>query len=206
MPSKDKEKLDKYAVLDRAGLKMVEAFRKYRNVYKAAERAGIAKARAVKVFNSAAFQDELERQEEAVRLERARQEVRDEKLTNEVIDRELMRVVLLDVEKHGSLKLDGIRLGAVMMGRIQAGNTKSLEMPGGGGNAGGAFSYHAVVQVQEAAPILPVAPEQPSPAVAPPEVAVAAAAAVPAVAAERKPATASPVKAKPAPSGAIRLG
>src|SRR5690242_18494931 len=101
MPSKDKEKIDKETVLDRPTLKMVEAFRKLRDVYKAAEKAKIPKTRAVKVFNSPAFQNELERQEEAVRLERARQEVRDEKLTNEVIDRELLSVILLDVQKQG---------------------------------------------------------------------------------------------------------
>lgn len=154
MPSKDHEKIEKEAVLDRASLKMVEAYRRLRNVYKAAEKANVPRSRAVKVFNSPAFQDELERQEEAVRLERAKQEVQVEKLTNEVIDRELLRVILLDVEKHGSLKLDGIRLGAVMQGRIQAGNTRSLEAGGEASRGAGNF-YQAFVQVQEAAPILP---------------------------------------------------
>ncbi len=202
MPSKDKE-IDHDAVLDKASMKMVEAFRRLRDIYKAAEKAKIPRARAVKVFNSPVFQDELERQEEAVRLERARQEVRDEKLTNEVIDRELLRVILLDVEKHGSLKLEGIRLGAVMTGRIQAGNTRSLEgaaQPSSGGSV-----YQAIVHMQEAAPILP---GESAPAAGPPiPAAVPGAAAASAVA----PAAANNVKRETnnisrAPKGVIRLG
>lgn len=201
MPSKDQEKVETEAPLDRAGLQMVAAYRRLRHVYKAAEKAHVPRSRALKVFHSAAFQDELERQEEAVRLERAKLEAQTEKLTNEVIDRELLRVILLDVEKHGSLKLDGIRLGAVMQGRIQAGNTRSLESAGGAPSGSGNF-YQAFVQVQEAAPILPVETPAPPPVAANPAPAVAAASSVARAAARPQ----TPPKTPNAPKGAIRLG
>jgi hypothetical protein len=170
MPPKDPE-----APLDRAALKMVEFFRKYRDVYKAAEKAHVPKNQAVKVFNSAAFQDELERQDEAVRTEKARQEVRDAKLTNQLIDQELISVMVLSAEKHGNLKLEAIRLAGVMTGRIQAGNSRALEPQGEPG--GRANFYQALVQVQEAAPILPEQPAAPGASTAP--IAAAAAAVLP---------------------------
>lgn len=185
---------------------MVELFRKYREIYKAAEKAGVPKNQAVKVFNRPAFQEELDRQDEAVRAERARQEVRDEKLTNEVIDRELLSVILLPVDKHGSLKLEAIRLGAVMTGRIQAGNTKMLGAGDGPEKSGAANFYQAIVQVQEAAPLLPQAAGDASGSA--PIVPVAAAAAVaPAVAPQ--PATKPEMKHETKPAGktgVIRLG
>jgi hypothetical protein len=205
MPSTDKEKLDKEAVLDKAAVKMVEAFRRYRDVYKAAEKAGIAKTKAVKVFNSAAFQDELERQEEAVRLERARQEARDEKLTNEVIDRELLRVILLDVEKHGTLKLDAIRLGAVMTGRIQAGNTRALDAAADAPRGGG--FYQALVQVSEAAPIVPSGEEMAATAATAAAATVSGTSAAPIVAAAVAPNVKAPANnVKRAQDAPIRLG
>lgn len=191
MPSKDPE-----APLDRAALKMVEFFRRYRDVYKAAEKAKVPKKQAIKVFNSPAFQDELERQDEAVRTEKARQEVRDAKLTNQLIDQELISVMVLPAEKHGSLKLEAIRLAGVMTGRIQAGNSRALDPQQGDGAGATAFSYKALVQVQEADPILP---PQPAPAGAASPIAAAAAAVAPVVPAA-SPAPPAPAAAPAAPA------
>lgn len=202
---------DSDAPLSREGVKMVEHYRKYRDVYKAAERAHVPKNQAVKLFNSPAFQDELERQEEAVRMERARQEVRDEKLTNETIDRELLQVMLLSAEKHGSLKLEAIRLAGVMVGRIQAGNSRALD-PQGSGGGGPAQFYQALVQVQEAAPIMPEPPAAAAAAAAvssvlPLRPVPAAPAAPPAPAAPAvKPQASSAAQPAKSSSGVIRLG
>lgn len=155
MATKDKAKDGQ--PLDKKRVKFIEWFRKYRDIYRAAERAGIAKSRACAVFNEPAVQDELERQEEAVRMERARVEVVAEKITNEEIDRELLSVIRLPVKEYGSLKLEAIRLGAVMTGRIQAGNTRAIDAQQGAEATQGGWSYRATVQVEEAAPLMPAA-------------------------------------------------
>lgn len=114
--------------LTRDELRMVSEFRKYRDIYKAAEKSGIAKNQAVRVFNKPEFQEELDRQDETVRLERARQQVDAEKLTNELIDSELTKVLRLDAKEHGTLKMDAIRTALVVNGRIQSGTMRSLEV------------------------------------------------------------------------------
>jgi hypothetical protein len=147
--------------LDKRALAFVAAFRRYRDIYRAAERAHVPKSQAVRIFNSPAFQDELDRQDEAVREERARQEVKAEALTNEFLDQRLISVINLEEKTHGDLVLDALRLGNVITGRIQAGNTRSL---GAGLDAdtpaqGGAITvFHAQVTMEQgrqaAAPIL----------------------------------------------------
>lgn len=148
MPKQDPE-----GPLDKKSLNFVMWFRKYRDIYKAAERAKIAKNQAVKIFSTPAFQDELERQDEAVRMERAKHEVQDEALANPLLDRELVKMIQLDPTKFGNIKLEAIRLGMVATGRIRSGNTVSLdpnEKPSGQANF-----YQALVQVQPATPIVP---------------------------------------------------
>ena len=192
--------------LDRKRLKFIQKFRKMRNIYKAAEAAGIGRSRAGAVFNEPAVQEELERQENAVLRERAYQEVRDEKITNQEIDRELLGLIRLPADKNGSLKLEAIRLGAVMTGRIQAGNTRALEQGAGAEAVAGGWSYRALVQVQEAAPILPET--QAAAGVAPAAVAAAVPETKP-VRAETKPAIPATNAAKPdvkRATGAIRVG
>ena len=144
--------------LDRRTLAFVAAFRKYRDIYRAAERAHVPKNQAVRLFNSPAFQEELDRQDEAVRTERAKQEVRVEQLTNDLLDRTHVAILKLDPEKHGSVVLEGLRLGNVITGRIQAGNTRSLEygIPRGGEGedavaAGTVTVVHAQVTMEERA-------------------------------------------------------
>lgn len=155
MPTKDP---NEPKPLDRKKLRFCTEFRKYRDIDKAAEKAGIPKSQAKKVFNLPEVQDEIERQEEAVREERARQQVALENLSTTLLERELVRCILLDPLKQGSLKLEAIRLGLVATGRIQAGNTKLLDGLGGDGAAtGGAPNfYQAVLSVQAVpAPIVP---------------------------------------------------
>ena len=63
---------DENAPLDEKRLKFVHWFRKYRDLYKAAERAGVPKNKAVATWCEPAVQEEFDRQEEAVRAERRR--------------------------------------------------------------------------------------------------------------------------------------
>ena len=92
--------------LTREELRMVSEFRKYRDIYKGAEKAGIPKNRAVKTFNKPEFQEELDRQDEVVRLERAKQQVAAEALTNELIDHELAAMVEADQLGRGGRSRD----------------------------------------------------------------------------------------------------
>lgn len=151
--------------LTREELRMVSEFRKYRDIYKGAEKAGIPKNRAVKTFNKPEFQEELDRQDEVVRLERAKQQVAAEALTNELIDHELAAMVKLDAKEHGSLKLDAIRTALVVNGRIQSGTMRSLEVgaarPDDEGDAvkqGNVYRALFQVQPQSAAPLMPEEP------------------------------------------------
>lgn len=149
--------------LTKQDLKFCTFWRQYRGtkgIYQAAERAGIPKTRALKTFERQDIQDEIERQDEAVRMERAKQEVVVEKLHGDLIDRELVKVIMLDEKTHGGTKLEGIRLGLVALGRIQAGNTRSLTGKGDDGDDLGSRGvvncYQAIVRVNsDAEEILP---------------------------------------------------
>ena len=154
------------APLTREQLRMVTEFRKYRDIYKAAEKARIPKNQAVRVFNLAQFQEELDRQDEVVREERARQQVKAEALTNELIDQELATMVRLDSKEHGSLKLDAIRTALVVNGRIQSGTMRSLEVgaarPDDDGEAVRKGNVYSVIfptaEQAKPAPLLPPEP------------------------------------------------
>ena len=154
------------APLTREQLRMVTEFRKYRDIYKAAEKARISKNQAVRVFNLAQFQEELDRQDEVVREERARQQVKAEALTNELIDQELANMVRLDSKEHGSLKLDAIRTALVVNGRIQSGTMRSLEVgaarPDDDGEAVRKGNVYSVIfptaEQAKPAPLLPPEP------------------------------------------------
>ncbi len=153
--------------LTREELKFVSAYRQYRyggdGIYKAAEKARIPKNRAVRTFNKPAVQEEIDRQDEAVRLERARQEVKDDELTVAFANRELMKTVK---ELTGTERLEALRLVYVVTGKIQMGNNRILDTaPAGGGEEGeGAperFDYRAFIKVEQAAvPIVPVVAER----------------------------------------------
>lgn len=152
--------------LTREQLRMVGEFRKYRDIYKAAQKAGVGKNQALRVFHLTQFQEELDRQEEAVRAERARQQVKVEALTNDLIDKSLAELLVLDPNEQGALRLDAIRTALVVNGRIQSGTMRSLEVGAQRQNDDGdavkqGSVYQAVFSVQgpvEAAPLMPEEP------------------------------------------------
>jgi hypothetical protein len=159
-------------------LKFATLFVKFRDIYKAAERAKIPRTRATRVFNKPEVQDEIERQMEVVRAERAHVQVAEESLTNKLLDQELINL-LRNPGTTESTKLDAIRLGMVATGRIQAGGTRILDLGAGEERTTGHF-YQALVQVQPAAPIMPTEPapgsiHSPAANTAPPAAAPAAA-------------------------------
>lgn len=119
-------------------------FCRYGDIYKAAERAGIPKSRAVATFHLIQVQEEIERQKDVVRQERARQQVETENLTNRFLDEQLMSVIR---DEKGALKKDAIQLGYVVTGRIQAGMTRVLEPAGEGAKSGSPNFYQAFVPV-----------------------------------------------------------
>ena len=156
--------------LTREELKFVAAYRQYRyggdGIYKAAEKARIPKNRAVRTFNKPEVQEEIDRQDEAVRQERAKQEVKADELTVAFANRELMKTVQqLGDKGDAAQRLEALRLVYVVTGRIQAGTTRVLETAPSGDEGEGAperFDYRALIKVEQAAPvpIVPAAPEQ----------------------------------------------
>ena len=138
--------MDSKEQLTREEQKFAELFLRWRDIYKAADKAKIPRSRAVRVFNKPSVQEEIERQMEVVRRERARQQVAEESLTNQLLDGELIQVIR-NKETPVSVKLDGIRLGYVATGKIQVGTTRLLEggAPGDGLEAGGAVVFQPFV-------------------------------------------------------------
>jgi hypothetical protein len=153
MPKQDETEKDPRP-LNAAELKFATMYVKFRDIYKAAERSRIPRTQAVKTFNKTAVQEEIDRQMEVVRVERARQQVQDENLTNQLLDKAMI-ALLTDPKTSDSLRLEALRLGYVVTGKIQAGSTKVLDgAPAAGDEDRGAapFSYRAVVQVSPSAP------------------------------------------------------
>ena len=138
-------------------MKFATAYVRWRDVYKAASHAKINRNRAVRTFNLPQVQDEIERQQEVLRQERAKVQVEEELLTDSLLDGELVRLIR-DKDSGASLQLEGIRLGYVVRGRIQAGNTRVLEQAEKGDgpmNAGvGAGSFQAFIPM--GMPVRPV--------------------------------------------------
>jgi hypothetical protein len=161
MPRKDQEPP---RPLNRQEERFITAFLRTRDIYKAAEKAGIAKNQAVKTFNKIEIQEEIERQKDVLRQETARQEAEIVLLTGEWLDGQLRRVIC---EEKGSTATDAIRLGYVAIGRIQAGQTRVLD-PGGFGGAESVATpanfYQALVPATVT--ITPIMPE-PTPATVP---------------------------------------
>jgi hypothetical protein len=144
--------------LTREQEKFVAAYRRLKDIYKAAAKAGIPKNVAVRTFNLIQVQEEIERQDDVVRQERARQQVEVELLTNAFLDGELIKVIR---KEKGTLKKDAIQLGYIVTGRIQAGATKLLEPAGNGIATNTAPFYQAFIPVGvPAAPIVPKDSEQ----------------------------------------------
>jgi hypothetical protein len=152
MPTQDEKPLT------REGLRMVSEFRKYRDIYRAAEKAKVPKNQAIKLFNSTVFQDELDRQEEAVRQERAKLEAKAESLTREFLDGELTKLIKKDQS------LEALRLGYVVVGAVQDKNLRSsapsTEEPSS--NTGPTFIYRATVEGTVSQAVEPIVAETPA--------------------------------------------
>jgi hypothetical protein len=161
--------------LTREELRFVTEFRKYRDIPKAAQKAKIARNRMYKIFNSTAFQEELDRQEEAVRQERAKLEVKVEALTRDFLDQEMAALIRTS---EGSIKKEALALGYVVLGTIQNGGMRSTSGPqsGDSGDDPGktvqpTFIYRATVEgtVTQAEPLVsetplppPIVPQAPT--------------------------------------------
>ena len=163
MPRKDKDS-EPPRPLDRKEMRFITAFFRMRDIYKAAQKAGIPKNQATKIFNKIEVQEEIERQQDVLRQEQARQEVEIQNLTGEWLDAQLARVIR---DEKGTVATDAIRLGYVAIGRIQAGMTRVLD-PGGPGGAESVATppnfYQAFMPVGVAvSPLLP----DPAPAMVP---------------------------------------
>jgi hypothetical protein len=177
MPRQDQQKDPK--PLTREELKFVAAYRQYRTggggIYKAAEKAGIPKRRAVTVFNKPEIQEEIDRQDEAVREERAKVQVREEELTIDFANRELMKTIKqLEAKDDIPQRMEALRLVYVVTGKIQNGSTRVLDtpppsMPGAlhdpESQPPERFDYRALIQVIPQTPVPIVADQEERPAV-----------------------------------------
>lgn len=140
--------------------KFVFWFLKYRDVYKAAERASIPKNRAKRTYDRIEIQEEIERQQSVVERERARVQVEAEGITKAMLDVELMQLIMLDSKKYSAAKLRGIELGYVRAGVLQVGNTKSLDlMPSGDDETPLPTVYQALIRVGASVDVTPILPE-----------------------------------------------
>jgi hypothetical protein len=159
--------------LNRQELAFATWFCRFRDIYKAAEKAKIPKTQAGKLFNRIEIQEEIERQQDVHRQECARQLVAAENLNNELLDRELVLLIRAHREKTPTVAREAIQLGYIALGRIQAGTTRVLEQIGAGDAAGSGQVgfYQAFVPVGmpvgmpvdvAPAPILPEEPAEPS--------------------------------------------
>jgi hypothetical protein len=161
MPRKDQEERP----LTRVEERFATLFCKYGDIYKAAEKAGIGKNMAVRTFHLIQVQEEIERQKDVVRQERARQQVETENLTNDFLDKELIDVIR---SEKGALKKEAIQLGYVVTGRIQAGNTRTLEVPTEPNKGTAPNFYQAFVRVD--GPVASILPDETASNPAKPEV------------------------------------
>jgi hypothetical protein len=174
MPRQDQQKDPK--PLTREELKFVAAYRQYRTggggIYKAAEKAGIPKRRAVTVFNKPEIQEEIDRQDEAVREERAKVQVREEELTIDFANRELMKTIKqLEAKDDIPQRMEALRLVYVVTGKIQNGSTRVLDTPPPSTGTSDPesmpperFDYRSlhVLRVDPTTPV-PIVTEQPAP-------------------------------------------
>ena len=143
--------------LSRDDLKYVDSFRRTRDVTKAGQRIHLGPWQAKRLHDRIEIQEEIERQDNIVMTERAKVQVAAEGLTNDLLDSELMKLILLDAEKSPDAKRRSIELGYVLTGRIESGNTRSLEAKEGP-DAKPNF-YQAFVQVGGTVTVSPILPE-----------------------------------------------
>ena len=138
--------------LSRDDLKYVDWFRRTRDVTKAGQRIHIGPRLAKRLHDRIEIQEEIERQDMIVMGERARVQVATEIMCNEVLDREHLKLVNLDEKQFGDLKLEAIKLGNVLTGRIQLGNIKTTDLAPVSDDTGRPNFYQANLTINQVAP------------------------------------------------------
>lgn len=143
-------------------LKFVHWFRKYRDIYRAAERSNLPKNRAKRTFERPEIRDEIERQDLVVEQERARVQVAAEGISKDMLDAELYTLIKLNPKTHSAAKHRAIELGYVRAGVMQ-GAMKSLDLtpPNPDDETPPPTVYQAFLTGEikvSAAPILPAVP------------------------------------------------
>jgi hypothetical protein len=151
--------------LTKEDLRYVDWFRKTRDVTRAGERAGLGPIQAKRLHERIEIQEEIERQDNIVLGERARVQVEAENINNDILDRELLKLILLDAEKNPDAKRRSIELGYVLTGRIQAGNTRSLDLAPATDDTPLSTVYQAFIPVGVPVEVCPILPDQPVPVV-----------------------------------------
>lgn len=114
-------------VLNKIDERVVFWWLKLRDVVKVAQRLNLAKTEVKTILDRIEVQDEIERQENVLISERMKIQANAENLTNDLLDRETLSLIMLDAETNGTVKLKAIELGYILTGRIESGNTRSLE-------------------------------------------------------------------------------
>lgn len=149
--------------LNRKEMKFVEWFRKYRDIYQAAAKAGIAKNQAKRTYERLEIQEEIERQDGVVERERAKVQVEAEGISRSFLDVELLQVIKLDAKKHTAGKLRGIELGYVRAGVLQVGSTRSLDLtpPNPDDEAPMPTVYSAIIGSGVRVDVSPLVPDKP---------------------------------------------
>lgn len=115
-------------ILNKKDHDFVFHFIRYRDVYKAAEKAHIPKNQAKRTYERIEIQEEIERQVGLVDRERARVQVEAEGITRNFLDIRLVQLINLDEKKHAATVKGALELGYVRAGVLQVGNTKSLDL------------------------------------------------------------------------------
>lgn len=114
--------------LTRKDLKFVDGFRRYRDIYRAAEFAKVAKSWAKRTYDRIEIGEEIERQDGVVERQRALTQVEGEGITRNFLDTRLLQLINLDVKKHAGIVKGALELGYVRAGVMQVGNTRSLDL------------------------------------------------------------------------------
>jgi hypothetical protein len=140
-------------------LKFVHWFRKYRDPYKATEKARLPKSRAKRTLDRPEIRDEIERQDLVVEQERAKVQVAAEGITRDLLDAELYAVIKLSPKTHSGAKLKAIEMGYIRAGVLQ-GTLKSLDLtpPNADDELAVPTVYQAVFTMASPTPATPVVP------------------------------------------------
>jgi hypothetical protein len=140
--------------------KVVFHWLKMRNEPRVAEKLRISTRQVKAILDRIEVQDEIERQENVLIQERMKLQANAENLGNDLLDKELLGLILLDpmaAAPSAEAKRKAIELGYILTGRIESGNTRSLEAKEGP-DAKPNF-YQAFVQVGGTVNVSPILPD-----------------------------------------------